>query len=161
MRFSTTTLSLAGCAMLALALLGGSAAAQSGDEADWEKQPYLIKDGKVDYGTYNGFRRYHSSCHTCHGPDAMGSSYAPALKDSMKALSYSEFLEVVVNGRQVTRGGQDSVMPAFAEAEDVMLYIDHIYAYLKARSDDKVGRGRPERLEPEEDPVFKEWKANQ
>src|SRR3546814_15231569 len=52
-------------------------------------------------------------------------------------------------------------MPAFAETQDVMLYIDHIYAYLKARSDDKVGRGRPERIPAEEDPVYKEWKESQ
>jgi methanol metabolism-related c-type cytochrome len=166
MRFRMTTLSLAGAAMMTVAaticgpLLPGTAAAQSGD-ADWEKEPYIIRDGKVDYGTYNGFRRYHSSCHVCHGPDAMGSSYAPALKDSMRNMSYSEFLEVVVNGRQAQSSGQDSVMPPFAEAEDVMLYIDHIYAYLKARSDDAVGRGRPDRLDPDDDPVFKEWKASQ
>src|SRR3546814_15936446 len=141
--------------MGAVGLLAGAAAGQRSDEAqtsddaqsddtgevDWEKQPYIIKDGKVDYGTYNGFRRYHSSCHTCHGPDALGSSYAPALKDSMKALSYSEFLEVVVNGRQVKRGGQDSVMPAFAAPEDVLLYIHHIYAYSTAGSPPTDGRG--------------------
>jgi hypothetical protein len=91
----------------------------------------------------------------------MGSSYAPALKDSMKSLSYSEFLEVVVNGRQNLSAGKESVMPGFAEAADVMLYIDHIYAYLKARADDKVGRGRPDRIPPDEDPVFQEWKASQ
>jgi len=156
----TKTLSLAGSAMMALSLLAGGAAAQSGGE-DWEKHPYIVKDGKVDYGTYNGYRRYHSYCHVCHGPDGMGSSYAPALKDSLKAMSYSEFLEVVVNGRQNLSAGKESVMPAFAEAQDVMLYIDHIYAYLKARADDAIGRGRPERLPPEEDPVFQEWKASQ
>lgn len=164
MRLWITTLSLAGSAMMALALLSAApAAAQSGDsgEVDWEEQPYLIKDGKVDYGTYNGFRRYHSFCHVCHGPDALGSTYAPALKDSMNDLSYEEFLDVVVNGRQVQRAGQDSVMPSFAEAADVMLYIDHIYAYLKARADDKVGRGRPDRIPAKEDPVFQEWKASQ
>ena len=161
MRLWMTTLSLASSAMMAIAVLSsGPATAQSG-EVDWETQPYLIKDGKVDYGTYNGFRRYHSFCHVCHGPDAMGSTYAPALKDSMNDLSYDEFLDVVVNGRQVQRAGQDSVMPAFAEAEDVMLYIDHLYAYLKARADDEVGRGRPKRLKADEDPVFQEWKASQ
>jgi methanol metabolism-related c-type cytochrome len=141
-------------------LPGGPAAAQS-EEVDWEKQPYIVKDGRVDYGTYNGYRRYHSYCHVCHGPDGMGSSYAPALLDSLKSLTYSEFLDVVVNGRKNLSGGQESVMPSFAEAEDVMLYIDHIYAYLKARADDKIGRGRPDRLPPDEDPVFKEWKASQ
>ena len=36
-------------------------------------------DGTVDWYTYSGFRRYHSECHVCHGPDGQGSSYAPAL----------------------------------------------------------------------------------
>ena len=26
-------------------------------------------DGTVDWYTYSGFRRYHSDCHVCHGPD--------------------------------------------------------------------------------------------
>ena len=34
--------------------------------------PYTIINGKVDFGTYNGYRRYHNSCHRCHGPDAIG-----------------------------------------------------------------------------------------
>lgn len=164
MRLLTTTLSLAGGAAVALALLSAGAAAQSNQsdsEVDWEQQPYIVRDGAVDYGTYNGFRRYHSHCHVCHGPDGMGSSYAPALKDSLKSLSYSEFLDVVVNGRENVSASQESVMPAFGETPDVMLYIDHIYAYLKARADDKVGRGRPKRIDPEQDPVFKEWQANQ
>lgn len=131
-------------------------------ETEWEKKPYIIEDGKVDYGTYNGFRRYHNTCHVCHGPDALGSSFAPALKESMKTMSYTDFLDVVTNGRQAkTSGNADSVMPSFAENADVMLYIDHIYAYLKARADDAVGRGRPDRLPPEEDPVFQEWKESQ
>jgi mono/diheme cytochrome c family protein len=33
-------------------------------------------DGTVDWFTYSGFRRYHSDCHVCHGPDGEGSSYA-------------------------------------------------------------------------------------
>ncbi len=52
---------------------------QAETEVDWEDQPYVVEDGKVDFGTYNGYRRYHSFCHVCHGPDALGSSYAPAL----------------------------------------------------------------------------------
>ena len=26
-------------------------------------------DGTVDWYTYSGYRRYHSECHVCHGPD--------------------------------------------------------------------------------------------
>lgn len=137
-------------------------AATEGDESsgmtqeEWEEHPYIIEDGQVDFGTYNGYRRYHSHCHTCHGPDALGSSYAPALLESMQTLSYSDFLEVVVNGRENVSRAQWSVMPGFGEVPDVMLYIDDIYAYLKARADDALGRGRPQRLPPEEDPVWQE-----
>ena len=48
-------------------------------------------DGTVDWYTYVGFTRYSSECLRCHGPDGMGSSYAPALIDSMKHLSYTDF----------------------------------------------------------------------
>lgn len=160
MRLWTIAVTCLGAAALALSLpILTTASAQ---EADWEEVPYIVKDGKVDYGTYNGFRRYHNTCHVCHGPDALGSSFAPSLKDSLKTLSYSDFLEVVTNGRTVKKAdGEDSVMPKFGENADVMLYIDHLYAYIKARSDDAVGRGRPERLPAEEDPVYKEWKESQ
>lgn len=142
----------------------GSASAQDEKEQEvsWEDKPYIVEDGKVDYGVYNGYRRYSSTCHVCHGPDAMGSTFAPALVDSLKTMSYTEFTETVVNGRErKTAGGQESVMPAFGENADVMLYIDHIYAYLKARADGVVGRGRPERLDPENDPVFQEYQESQ
>ena len=47
----------------------------------------VTSDGTVDWYTYSGYRRYHSECHVCHGPDGMGSTYAPALKDSLKNMS--------------------------------------------------------------------------
>ena len=110
-----------------------------------DDKPYSVVDGKVDQATYNGYRRYHASCHTCHGPDGLGSSYAPNLLDSLKVMSYDQFTEVVINGRQNVSGSQQNVMPAFGTVEDVALYVDDIYAYLKARSDGALGRGRPQR----------------
>jgi methanol metabolism-related c-type cytochrome len=110
-----------------------------------EEKPYKVTDGKVDPGTYNGYRRYHASCHVCHGPDGLGSSYAPNLTESLKRIDYAAFTEVIINGRQNVSGSQQSVMPAFGEVQDVALYIDDLYAYLKARSDGVVGRGRPPR----------------
>lgn len=154
---------LFGIAGVAALLAGGSAPAQEAAEepSDWEEQPYLEQEGAFDYGVFNGHRRYHAHCHVCHGPDALGSSFAPALAESLKTLSYAEFLEVVVNGRETAAAGQQNVMPSFGEVADVMLYIDHLYAYLKARADGVLERGRPARLPPEEDPVFQDYQAQQ
>ena len=131
---------LAGCCALALA---ATLAAATADET----KPYTIKDGKVDQHTYNGWRRYTESCLRCHGPDGAGSSYAPSMVDSLKQTSEDQFKEIVVNGRKNVNAASESVMPPFGEVEDVMLYLDDIYAYLKARSDGVLGRGRPERLD--------------
>ena len=37
-------------------------------------------------------------------------------------------------------------MPSFGTDQNVMPYINDIYGYLKARSDGKLDRGRPERI---------------
>jgi len=108
--------------------------------------PYHVSDGKVDRGTYNGYRRYHSSCHVCHGPDGLGSSFAPALVDSLKQLDYGAFAEVMVNGRQAAGATGNSVMPSFAFDPNVMEYMNDIYGYLRARSDGVLDRGRPQRI---------------
>jgi methanol metabolism-related c-type cytochrome len=100
-------------------------------------------DGTADWYTFSGYRRYHSDCHVCHGPDGMGSSYAPATADSLKTIGYADFVEVVVNGRQKVNAAQTSVMPAFGLNKNVMCYLDDIYIYLRARSTGAAGRGRP------------------
>jgi len=111
-----------------------------------EEKPYQVVDGKVDIHIYNGYRRYGESCLRCHGPDGAGSSYAPALTDSLKNMTHDQFAEVVINGRKDVNTSNMNVMPAFGTTEDVVNYLDDIYAYLKARSDGAVGRGRPQRI---------------
>ncbi len=100
-------------------------------------------DGTVDWYTYSGFRRYHSECHVCHGPDGEGSSYAPALANSLKTIGYAEFYGIVVSGRKDFLNGKDNVMPAFADNKNVMCYLTDIYIYLRARSVNAIPRGRP------------------
>jgi len=104
-------------------------------------------DGTVDWGTYSGFRRYHSDCHVCHGPDAEGSSYAPALSNYLKTKNYVDFANVVVNGRKNVNTAQESVMPSFGTNPNVMCYIGDIFVYLRARANDAVPRGRPQKHE--------------
>jgi methanol metabolism-related c-type cytochrome len=107
---------------------------------------YKVESDKgVDWYTYSGFRRYHSDCHTCHGPDAEGSSYAPGLKDTLKTMSYADFMEVVVNGRKNVTTSQENVMPAFGTDRNVMCYLDDIFVYVRARANEAVPRGRPQK----------------
>ena len=81
--------------------------------------------------------------HVCHGPDGAGSSYAPALANSLKTMSYAEFFGTVVSGRKDLMNGNDHVMPAFADNKNVMCYLNDIYVYLRARSTGAIPRGRP------------------
>jgi methanol metabolism-related c-type cytochrome len=103
----------------------------------------IAADGTVDWYTFSGFRRYHSECHVCHGPDGEGSTYAPGLIGVLKTMSYPEFLHVVASGREVVRADKQSKMPALGDNLNVACYIDDIYIYLKARSDGALPRGRP------------------
>ncbi|HUL08868.1 MAG TPA: cytochrome c [Candidatus Acidoferrum sp.] len=102
---------------------------------------YHVLDGKADRRTYNGYRRYNSICIHCHGPDGIGSSFAPSLIEA--PLDLPAFREVVLAGR--TNGS--SVMKGFAGDGNVEPYIEDIYAYLQARHDGALGRGRPGRLD--------------
>ena len=103
----------------------------------------IAPDGTVDWYTYSGYRRYASECLRCHGPDGMGSSYAPALKDSLKMMSYGDFLGTVASGRKNVTTATENVMPAFGTDPNVACYMDDIYVYLRARANDAWGRERP------------------
>ncbi|MEM9439587.1 MAG: c-type cytochrome, methanol metabolism-related [Pseudomonadota bacterium] len=111
------------------------------------------EDGTVDWLTYSGFRRYHSECHVCHGPEGEGSTYAPALKESAVEMDYYDFVDVVVNGRKEVNASENSVMPAFGENRNVMCFLDDMYVYLKARGADVVPRGRPAKKEAKSDAI--------
>ncbi len=100
-------------------------------------------DGTIDWMTYSGFRRYHSECHVCHGPDGEGSSYAPKIKFSAVNMDYYDFYAVVADGRKKVDAAENSVMPAFGDNPNVMCYLQDIYVYLLARGTDALPRGRP------------------
>ncbi len=63
-------------------------------------------------------------------------------------MDYTTFAGIVVNGRKDLINGNDNVMPSFAENKNVTCYLNDIYVYLRARSQDAVPRGRPAKHEP-------------
>ncbi len=106
-----------------------------------EPVPVVTKDYTVDWATWQGFRRYHDACHVCHGPNALGSTFAPALAESLKTMDYATFYGIVVGGQQREAGGTKYIMPAFGEDKNIMCYLDDIYTYVKARSLNADGKG--------------------
>jgi methanol metabolism-related c-type cytochrome len=106
-------------------------------------------DGKVDWRTFSGYVRYSSECLRCHGPDGMGSTQGPALKDSLKTMNHNQFVTTVEQGKKDLGAGQEKVMPSLGTDKNVMCFVDDIYVYLKARADDAVPRERPGNHEPE------------
>lgn len=118
----------------------------------------IAEDGTLDWPSFSGYRRYHAECHVCHGPDGEGSTYAPALKNSVMKMDYYEFMEVVSSGKKDVNSAQNQVMPAFGTNPNVMCYLDDIYTYLRARGTEAVPRGRPAKKEAKTD-AFSEAEA--
>ena len=140
-------------AVRALADPSGNPAAvhsQDGKYTDKNGNPTfkIEKDGTVDWYTDVGFVRYSAECLRCHGPDGLGSSYAPDLTQALKHLSYTDFYAVVSGGKQDVNTAQTLVMPALGTNPNVMCNIDAIYIYLRARADGALGRGRPDKHAP-------------
>lgn len=111
--------------------------------SDGEPTFKIAADGTVDWPTFSGFRRYHAECHVCHGPDGEGSTYAPALKNSVMHMEYGDFLATIASGRQKVGASENSVMPSFGTNKNVMCYVDDLWTYLRARGSGELPRGRP------------------
>ena len=109
-----------------------------------EEPTYHVVDGKADPDTVQGYLIYTARCMPCHGPDGLGSSFAPSLVRAAQRRTFAEFEETVRNGRSLLPG---RVMPPFGDDEQVMAHLDDIWRYLKARADGVLGRGRPQVLE--------------
>ena len=104
-----------------------------------EEPLYTVVEGyKVDSNTMKGFRAWRAAaCDRCHGANQEG-LVGPSLIVSLKTLSKEEFVTVVAKGR-LEKG-----MQSFGNSPVVMDNIDHLYAYLKGRSDGKITRAKVE-----------------
>jgi mono/diheme cytochrome c family protein len=122
-------------------------------------------DGRVDIGTYNGWRVFHSACFGCHGTGGVGTDLAPNLVDRIKSMTPRAFAAKVLTSYRLVPADDDSaaardalldevmkrdrrargfvVMPAWEGDARVPVHVLDIYAYLNARADGALGAGRP------------------
>ena len=129
---------------------------EDGKYYDKEGNPtYKVQsDGTVDWSTYSGFRRYHSGLPCVSRPGRRRLDLRPgASAIRLKTMSLPDFSNVVVNGRKNVNTAQESVMPAFGTNPNVMCYLDDIFVYLRARANDAVPRGRPQKHEDKPESV--------
>lgn len=111
------------------------------------ENPYIVEctEGgkcKVDKATYIGWRTYHAACHVCHAQDAVGSTFAPSLVERLKSMEKERFVVVLTDGFTGTIG----VMPGWKKDPNVFPKVEMLWAFLKARSDGALGKGKPKKL---------------
>lgn len=136
---------------------------------------FVVIDGRVDRGTYSGWKLFHTHCVGCHGVGGTGTGtgIAPNLVEkignytprgfAIKVLtSYRivpmspdgrppddaddrEALLELVMKRERSERGQP-LMPAWSDADDVAPHVLDIYAYLNARAEGGLGLGKPKLL---------------
>lgn len=98
---------------------------------------------EVDKDTYVGWRSFHAHCFQCHGGSAQGTTFAPNLMERFNQhVDFERFDHVLHEGYT----GQMGAMPAFGNNPQVLKEVEPLYRYLRARADDALPAGRPQRM---------------
>ncbi len=131
---------------------------------------YRVTQGRVDPGTYAGWRVYHTACYGCHGVDAKGTDLAPNLMERVQRMTPRAFVTKVLTSYRIVLPDDDDkssatgvgrnvqidevmrrrrngpvkiVMPAWESDPMVNPHVLDLFAYLTARADGKLGTGKP------------------
>ena len=131
---------------------------------------YRVVGGKVDRGTFTGWRLFHTTCYGCHGVDAVGTDLAPNLVERVKTMTPRAFASKVLTSYRIAlpaseastddrtavrdamieqvmrqeRGARGQIiMPAWEADPAVQPHVLDLFAYLSARADGKLGPGKP------------------
>ena len=133
---------------------------------------FVVIDGRVDAGTYAGWKLYHTACYVCHGVGGTGTDVAPNLVEKIgnytprgfatKVLSSyrivpmpdgspadkdaerEALLELLMKRERQAQG--QPLMPAWDSDDEVAPHVLDLYAYLNARAAGALGPGKPKRL---------------
>jgi mono/diheme cytochrome c family protein len=99
----------------------------------------------VTESEYQGWKYFAVYCERCHGPDALGTVDAPDLRYSISSeggVTADSFRVIVRKGTKNPE--EKKVMKGFEDLLDDQR-IDQVYAYVKARSEERLAAGRPHR----------------
>ena len=127
-------------AMLALATVTSKAVAQ-----ELRDQYHQAPRDTVSQEVYDGWKQYNLNCARCHGEDVLGTTIAPHLILSLKPDGPIKTKELFI--QTVCAGRPAKGMPSWCALGMEMATIEKMYAYVKGRSDAKIGPGRPARRE--------------
>ena len=131
---------------------------------------YRVVGGKVDRGTFTGWRVFHTACYGCHGVDAVGADLAPNLVERVNTMTPRAFATKVLTSYRIAlpaseastedrsavrkamieevmrqeRGARGQIItPAWEADPKVHPHTLDLFAYLSARADGKLGPGKP------------------
>lgn len=134
--YHVPTLPLARSASPSGSATAGTRASPPRDTARSVRDSLLASDDE-----YQGWKWFHVYCYRCHGTDALGSTLAPDLRHSVSpqgTVTRDVFLTTVRDGR-IPKG-----MPSWSALLN-QRQIEELYAYIKARSENRLATGRPHR----------------
>lgn len=167
MRKKTNASAQVNAASLAALFVALLTATLTGCAVEWqnpEAARQLAREQQPPGSTYLGWRVYQDRCASCHGADARGTANAPNLLTRLQTLGPRQFVSLVLyrydstlQGRAatardaredqvdslMTRQGQPLAMPAWQDEPRVNAHILDLHAYLAARSEGRLGAGKP------------------
>jgi mono/diheme cytochrome c family protein len=122
-------------------VFGLSAVAASVQAQELRDQYHQAPRDTVSQEVYDGWKQFNLNCARCHGEDVQGTTIAPHLILSLKPDGPINTKELFV--QTVCAGRPAKGMPSWCALGMELTTIEKIYAYVKGRSDAKIGPGRP------------------
>jgi len=134
------------CLLAGLGIAIPDLRAQSGTGSESADTAYftayhMVPRDTVGLVVYQGWKQYALNCARCHGDWGVGTSFAPALVESVKPTGTIPTPELFI--QTVCAGRPDKGMPSWCALGLEMDAMQAIHAYLMERASGKMGVGRP------------------
>jgi mono/diheme cytochrome c family protein len=125
----------------ALTAQGGGGSGDATPDTAYFTEYHTVPRDTVSPAVYEGWKQFALNCARCHGDFGVGTSFAPALVESVKPSGTIPTLELFI--QTVCAGRMDKGMPAWCALGLDISSMQAMHAYLVERAAGKVGGGRP------------------